>query len=196
MTEDNIILDNNTNQSVDNQVNQVVHAMQSVQLEQSSQVQQVNQQVNQTNNVENVEHTEEKVELSPDEQKSVNIINALLKKNNGMDIRITQQQIGLMVNAVEDILNGNTINKINMMRVAVTLMSVTKKMKKLTNCLKKKLLMTTLEYYIAKQDGLTDEEKGLLLTLLQETISEAIDVVAEVKAGKLFSDGKKLCCFS
>ena len=112
------------------------------------------------------------------------------------DIRITQKHVDNVVKAIDISLSGRPLSALNILRVSIMAMSITADMFDLPNNVKKMVLIAALNQCISKQcdaNMFTEAEKEVLLTIIDSTVSNVIDIVHDVATGKINILPKECC---
>jgi hypothetical protein len=100
------------------------------------------------------------------------------------DLRVTQKQIEEVTKCIEEVLAGRKLSQSSIVRVVANCMLLTSKMK-ISNSVKKKVLITGVEKYIKEKSDLNEEEVDMLMALVDTVVSDAIDTIADIKSGNL-----------
>jgi len=108
------------------------------------------------------------------------------------DLTIAEKDINEVVEAIKVILGGKQLSSYNIFQVVAGTMSVTKRMKKLPNHTKKKVLLAGLHRYI-QESSLDSGVKSVLNVLVNTVADHAIDVLSDVAKGKHDLSGSSCC---
>jgi hypothetical protein len=137
-------------------------------------------------------------------EKNVDIVkrkqyNAQPAKHHGPqhpDLRITQARIKEVEDSIDIILDGRPLTKMNILRVSINAMSTTASMVELPNNVKKMVLIAALNHAIeigCNNASISELEKEFLLTMVDEVVSQVIDLAHEIASKKLLSMPKDCC---
>lgn len=94
---------------------------------------------------------------------------------NDLDTRVTKLHVKALFDAGSNVLDGRSLTKGNIIRVAFALMHVAKNMKKTKGSTKKQALLTALDLLIQKDKSMDDEEKDMLFVMVHGIVSQSID---------------------
>ncbi len=101
-------------------------------------------------------------------------------------------QVQQVVDGISDLLHGRKLTEALIIRVVANCMILTSKMK-LQNHVKKGVVIAALEKYIKTRSDLSQDEVDALMTIVDVVVSDAIDVIADVKKGRI-DLSTKTCC--
>lgn len=107
-----------------------------------------------------------------------------------IDVRITTAHIDRLVAEIDKALGGKKLTKMNMMRVAISCIAVTKKMSDLPNTLKKRVIIVALNKVIDAHVEQA-EDKQLLFDALVD-VDQSIDLAIDIQKGRI--GGQQGCC--
>lgn len=116
-------------------------------------------------------------EVQVDEKESASVDNEVddIVLPNDLDTRVTKLHVKALFDAGSNVLDGRSLAKGNIIRVAFALMHVAKNMKKTKGSTKKQALLTALDLLIQKDNSMDDEEKDMLFIMVHGIVSQAID---------------------
>ena len=107
------------------------------------------------------------------------------------DLQISLSQINLIVESITNLLDGRKLDPGMLIRIIANCMKVAAKMR-VSNSLKKKIVIAGIEKFIQEKSGLPAEDVSMIMGLAEVLLSDAIDTLADVAGGKI--SFKKLCC--
>jgi hypothetical protein len=107
---------------------------------------------------------------------------------DSIDVRIKKIHVDTILSAIDKTLEGRSLTKGNVIRVAWSCMSLCNKLrtengKQLPGALKKEILLFALSRYIEKDSGLNVDDKGLLIMIVHDVVNTTVDVLAESTHG-------------
>ena len=108
------------------------------------------------------------------------------------DLQITAAQVQQVMDGIADLLHGRKITEALIIRVIANCMVITARMK-MSNHLKKKVIVVALEKYIRDRSDLTQDEIDTLMAIVDVIVSDTIDTIADVKKGTI-DLSTKTCC--
>lgn len=135
------------------------------------------------------------VEISPSvntnnsNSKVLNTINNAEKPN---DLNVDLTNVNKIVDCIVDLLDGRKLTNSMIIRVVANCMKIAAQMK-VSNNIKKKIVVAGIEKFIKDKAGLNEVEINTVMALVDVLISDAIDTLFDVYNGKL--SFKKACCF-
>lgn len=100
-----------------------------------------------------------------------------------MPLGITPEQVDQVIQSIVDLVGERKPTPAMVIRIVAQCLRCTKKMK-LTPSLEKKLIIHTIQSYICRVDGLTQDDIDLLMVAVDTTVDEAVDTLTQFKAGK------------
>ena len=95
--------------------------------------------------------------------------------SNNLDVRVTKIHVVSLLEASEKVLQGRSLTKNNIIRVAFALMHVASGFTNVKGVVKKYALLEVLDYIIRKDTSINQEEKDMLLTMVYGIVSQVID---------------------
>ena len=130
---------------------------------------------------------------STDNSNNVSIANIRENSTNSKpaDLQISLSQINLIVESITNLLDGRKLDPGMLVRIIANCMKVAAKMR-VSNSLKKKIVIAGIEKFIQEKSGLPEEDVSMIMGLAEVLLSDAIDTLADVAGGKI--SFKKLCC--
>jgi len=108
------------------------------------------------------------------------------------DLRVDLSNVNQIVDCIVDLLDGRRLTSGMIIRVVANCMKTAAQMK-VSNNIKKKIVITGIEKFIKEKSGLSGDEVDTVMAVVDTIVSEAIDTLADVHSGKL--SFKKACCF-
>lgn len=106
-----------------------------------------------------------------------------------MDVRITTNHIDAAMLSITESLHGRKMTKLNIMRVAAHVMGATSSMNDLSGSMKKRVLLSSFEVHIKKDNNLSSEEKDELMFMVYSIVDNAVDVFQDIKEGREYISG-------
>jgi hypothetical protein len=104
-------------------------------------------------------------------------------QSEDIDVRITTVHIDRLVKEIERLLDGKRLTKMNMLRVAVSCIAVTKKMSDLPNTLKKRVIIVALNKVIEAHVEQQEDRKLLFDALVD--VDQSIDLAIDIQKGRI-----------
>ena len=95
--------------------------------------------------------------------------------SNNLDVRVTKIHVVSLLEASEKVLQGRSLTKNNIIRVAFALMHVASSFTNVKGVVKKYALLEVLDYIIRKDTSINQEEKDMLLIMVYGIVSQVID---------------------
>ncbi len=97
------------------------------------------------------------------------------KMPNDLDTRVTRLHMDALIGAAEKVLEGRSLTKNNIVRVAFALMHVGEKMTGVKGKVKKEALLAALDVMVQRDKGLGQEEKDMLSIMINDVVSRVVD---------------------
>ena len=116
-----------------------------------------------------------------------------LKLPENLDVRITKMHVKTLLDTINNILDGRSLNNGNIIRVTYACVSLAKKMKNsdgtaLKGALKKEAVLTAIATAIRTDKSLNEDDREILILMVHDVVGSAIDVLVD-------ADGaNKACC--
>lgn len=95
--------------------------------------------------------------------------------SNDLDVRVTKIHVKTLVNSAQKLLQGRSLSKNNILRIAFALMHVSDKIKNVKGFVKKQSLLAALDHLIQTDTHLSQNDKDMLLIMVYGVVSQAID---------------------
>lgn len=108
-----------------------------------------------------------------------------------VDLRVDLSNVNQIVDCIVDLLDGRKLTSGMIIRVVANCMKTAAQMK-VSNNIKKKIVIAGIEKFIKEKSGLSEDEVNTVMAVVDTVVSEAIDTLADVHSGKL--SFKKACC--
>lgn len=113
----------------------------------------------------------------------------------GMNPKIKIRHVVMIIRAIYNVLSGKPLTAKMVIHVVYAVWSTTKRMDDLTGGLKKEVMMWGIRAIVDDQDNLDEEDKKLLMLMIDDALDGMIDTVAAAK-----KEGYKVpcwlrCCF-
>lgn len=101
--------------------------------------------------------------------------------DNNLDVRITKMHLQTVLDAMDRILQGRTLNKANVLRVTYALLSVTKKLKngtaRLPGNVKRDVLVGALRSRLVKDNDMSEEDREFILLIANDACRVLIEAI-------------------
>lgn len=104
-------------------------------------------------------------------------------KNPVMPLGLKQEQVDQVIQSIIDLVGERKPTPAMVIRIVAQCLRCTKNLK-LTPSLEKKLIIHTIQSYICRVDGLTQDDQDLLMIAVDTTVDEAVDTLNQFKSGK------------
>ena len=104
-------------------------------------------------------------------------------KNPVMPLGLKQEQVDQVIQSIIDLVGERKPTPAMVIRIVAQCLRCTKNLK-LTPSLEKKLIIHTIQSYICRVDGLTQDDVDLLMIAVDTTVDEAVDTLNQFKSGK------------
>ena len=109
--------------------------------------------------------------------------NAANVKHPVIPLGVTPAQVDQVIQSIVDLVGNRKPTPAMVIRIVAQCLRCTKNMK-LTPNLEKKLIIHTIQSYICRIDGLSQDDIDLLMTAVDTTVDEAVDTLTQFKANK------------
>jgi hypothetical protein len=100
-----------------------------------------------------------------------------------MPLGLKQEQVDQVIQSIIDLVGERKPTPAMVIRIVAQCLRCTKNLK-LTPSLEKKLIIHTIQSYICRVDGLTQDDVDLLMIAVDTTVDEAVDTLTQFKANK------------
>ena len=100
-----------------------------------------------------------------------------------MPLGLTQVQVDQVIQSIIDLVGERKPTPAMVIRIVAQCLRCTKHLK-LTPSLEKKLIIHTIQSYICRVDGLSQDDQDLLMVAVDTTVDEAVDTLTQFKANK------------
>ena len=100
-----------------------------------------------------------------------------------MPLGLTQVQVDQVIQSIIDLVGERKPTPAMVIRIVAQCLRCTKHLK-LTPSLEKKLIIHTIQSYICRVDGLSQDDQDLLMIAVDTTVDEAVDTLTQFKANK------------
>jgi len=104
-------------------------------------------------------------------------------KSPVMPLGLKQEQVDQVIQSIIDLVGERKPTPAMVIRIVAQCLRCTKNLK-LTPSLEKKLIIHTIQSYICRVDGLTQDDVDLLMIAVDTTVDEAVDTLTQFKAGQ------------
>ncbi len=121
-----------------------------------------------------------------------NAASAPVIQNKPSDLQVELDDVNQIVESIVYLLDGRKLTSGMVIRVVANCMTVAAKMK-LSNNVKKKIVIGGIEKFIREKSGLSDDEVNTIMSIVDIVVDDAVDTLADVANGNI--SFKKSCCF-